>query len=215
MAWMFRNILVFPRNYRNRNKSSGRNTHRDDNTQIIWSYKMTNSNRFNPNSARAVRGLNWENLLQQQLTAMGNPPIHVRNFFRQRGVDGYFDLCRYEHKYGDFMVKTEHKTIHFECVTVPLDKNGWFPEHKVQKYGNFEMAHLELDDATQHDYWFAFLITEDGRSGDSYFVHKNVIQSYMKKRPLKTYEGKHFRVYHRGLIEGLRASKSLEEVLYG
>lgn len=168
-------------------------------------------NEFDPNSERAIRGMNWEKLFVSILSET-HEPTNVREYFESNGCNDYYELCRYEHKYGDYFVEENKNVIHFECVTVPTQNKGWFPERKVITYGNKDFPGCPK----HHDYWFAFLITEDGNSGETVYVHKNVWQAYAKKLPTKKIDGKVFRLFSAWNLKNLRSKKSdVKEVVFG
>lgn len=172
--------------------------------------KEKNKNLFDPESERAVRGMNWESLFVS-IVKESHEPVNVREYFENKGCTDYYELCKYEHKFGDYFVDTPELVIHFECVTVPKDYKGWFPERKVITYGNSEFP----DCTKEHDYWFAFLITEDGTEGETIFVHKNVWQTYAKKLPKANQSGKLFRMFSAWNLKNLRSKKwDVKEILY-
>ena len=153
--------------------------------------------KFDPNSPRAIRGITWQTKLLEDISS-SHEAVDVRNYFRDvQGVHSDIDLCMLEHRFGDVMVFSKKVRKHFECVVCPPKGNGYFPQHKINKY-NFE---------TGCDKWYAFLISEDGKDGEQIFIRSGVWNKYASKLPENMWMGKKFRVYSADILRKIRAKK--------
>jgi hypothetical protein len=161
---------------------------------------------YNPTSARAIRGKNWEAVLFKDMCLKG--------FNVQKTWDMYKEKYPYmndatialnERKEGDIIVSLAHKTIHFECIVCPMPgRDGYFPEHKRNNFYSKE----------GEEKWYAFMISSDGLTGEQYFIPAGVWNSYSGKLPKNNWNGKDFRIYNAKIIKSIRAAeKSLNNIL--
>ena len=157
--------------------------------------------KFDPKSPRAIRGIAWQTKLLEDISS-SHEAVDVRHYFRDiQGVYNDVDLCMLEHRFGDVMVFSKNARKHFECVVCPPNGNGYFPQHKLNKY------YQEIG----CDKWYAFLISEDGKNGEQIYIHSRVWNSYASKLPENTWMGKKFRIYSASILRKIRAKKCTPE----
>jgi len=161
--------------------------------------------KFDPNTPRAKRGICWQNKLLESISSKCEA-VDVRDYFRDvQGIQDDLSLCMLEHRFGDIMVFQQKVRKHFECVVCPPTGNGYFPEHKIQKYYQESGC----------DKWYAFLISEDGEDGEQVYIHSRVWNSYASKLPENLWLGKKFRVYSADILRRIRAAKqNPEDVIF-
>jgi len=154
---------------------------------------------FNPDSARAKRGKNWEQTLFDQLLASGYDAVKVREQLQLKypgASEG--KISAIERMEGDLIVRLPSgRNVHLECIVCPVETDGNFPEHKrntfVTKPGK--------------EKWYAFTISSDGLSGEQVFIPSAVWNKYSGKLPTTNWRGKIFRTYSSSIIKSIRASK--------
>ena len=160
---------------------------------------------YDPKSTRAIRGKNWENRLFDLLSYLDQDVQKTWDTYSLRfpEMDDYA-IAAIEQREGDIIVQTSgDKAIHFECIVCPENGNGYFPEHKRQKF----------HPASKKEKWYAFAVSSDGLSGEMYFIPARVWNSYSGKLPESFYAGKKFRVYNAAMIRSIRAKQKLSNFI--
>ena len=161
---------------------------------------------FNPTSARAIRGKNWEAVLFKDISSKDLNVQKTWDMYKEKYPHmNDATIALNERKEGDIIVTLAHKTVHFECIVCPEPgTKGYFPEHKRSNFHSKE----------GEEKWYAFMISNDGRSGEQYFIPAAVWNSYSGKLPKSDWYGKAFRAYSADIIKSIRAAqKSLNNIL--
>lgn len=158
-----------------------------------------NKRFFNPNSARAKRGKNWEQTLFDQLLASGYDVVKVREKLQAKYPDASEGkISAIERREGDLIVSfPSGRNVHLECIVCPPEGTGNFPEHKRNTFVS----------KPRKEKWYAFIISSDGLSGEQVFIPAAVWNKYSGKLPATTWNGKPFRTYDASIIKSIRASK--------
>lgn len=158
--------------------------------------------KFNAKSPRAIRGLAWQKKLLSDISFLGFDTYDVRDYYRQKGIEDQKELCLLEWKHGDLMVLGNNRK-NFECIVCPVDKKGYFPEHKIENYITNDSV----------DKWYAFIISKNGINGETVFIPANVWNSYARKLPRSKWHGKNFREYSSKILKNIRCKKmNIEEI---
>ena len=141
--------------------------------------------RFNPKSARAIRGLAFQKSVESMITPWFQRTWNSREWFlmQDKCLTDY-QLNMLEHTWGDIVVVDLNLpyNIFIECVSVGSEKSI-FPEHKVKKF-----------EGSNKYYCF-------GWDDEKIFVHSKVWNSYARKLPVVM---ENYRSFERKNIVSLR-----------
>ncbi len=137
---------------------------------------------FSYKSRRSKDGFAFQNRLLADINGAGIPAVDVRDYFLKEGENlgitySSFELCKFEHRFGDIRIERDGKEIWVECVTINQEKSI-FPERKVKKFRG-------------KNRWYAFRVMEDHET--IYFLPSRSWNAYAQKMENMTVHGKPFR----------------------
>jgi len=143
--------------------------------------------KFDPKSARAIKGLSFQNDVQDKLSSKFNSVINSRDWLLS--IDPFLKIVQLntlEHTWGDVVLFDERiqHPIFIECVSINHEKSI-FPEHKVKKFEGLNK-------------YYCF-----GWDDEKRFVHSKVWNSYARK--LKLVMNNNYRSFTKNNITGLRS----------
>ena len=97
---------------------------------------MNFKSKFDPNSERALRGLAFQNLVQQSIESRYQKTKNIRDWLLEKdSCLTEIQLNTLEHTWGDIVIvdKVLPYPVFVECVSLKGEKSI-FPNHKIKKF---------------------------------------------------------------------------------